>query len=252
MHPVARLYERENDFPLYRGGPKKTYMIAAIPRTGSTHLSIKLWNTGAMGAPMEYTNLSNRDRMIQRLGRGDSLTYWKRLKTVRTSPNGVFGFKAFVSDYRNIAANHEALLPMIESDKVIYLVRKDRVAQAVSYAKAVQTAAWFSGVEYKKEPEYDLKAMLNAENWINQQESAWEEIFQMTGTSPLRIYYEDFLADTEKSIMEIAKFLEIHPAEFHPLGLQDIEKQSDQISQEWARKFTEYKNTVGQSGDIAA
>ena len=36
--------------------PRRTYVIASTPRTGSTLLARALWDTGLVGAPKEYLN----------------------------------------------------------------------------------------------------------------------------------------------------------------------------------------------------
>ena len=49
-------YEAEFDFPAYRGSARRPYMLASVPRSGSTFVSHLLWETGCLGAPLEYCN----------------------------------------------------------------------------------------------------------------------------------------------------------------------------------------------------
>src|SRR3954466_5530762 len=107
MHTVAALYSASHDFPRREEGPSNTFMLATIPRSGSTYFAIRLWQTGALGAPMEYLNFPILGRLLKRLrvdlpmDARSVLKYWKAVKALRTSPNGVFGYKMFMNNYVN-------------------------------------------------------------------------------------------------------------------------------------------------------
>jgi hypothetical protein len=142
QHLINDLYGEGYDFKHAPVDPDKMAMISAIPRSGSTLLCIKLWQTGVCGAPMEYLNFANRKNdMLVRLGNGDPVAYWNELRRRRTSRNGVFAFKAFVGDYAQTMRNYADLLPHIRSDKTIYLTRRDKLQQAVSYARAFKAGS---------------------------------------------------------------------------------------------------------------
>ena len=49
-------YEGKFDFPGRGTPPAITYMLATVPRSGSSYLSHLLWRTGCLGAPIEYLN----------------------------------------------------------------------------------------------------------------------------------------------------------------------------------------------------
>jgi len=49
-------YEGRFDFPARHQGPGRTYLLASVPRAGSTFFSHLLWRTGYLGAPLEYLN----------------------------------------------------------------------------------------------------------------------------------------------------------------------------------------------------
>ena len=46
-------YEGKFDFAPRREPPSRPYLLASVPRTGSTLLSHLLWRTGCLGAPLE-------------------------------------------------------------------------------------------------------------------------------------------------------------------------------------------------------
>lgn len=49
-------YEAEFDFPLRPSPPPRPYLLASTPRSGSTYVSHLFWQTGCLGAPLEYCN----------------------------------------------------------------------------------------------------------------------------------------------------------------------------------------------------
>src|SRR5947209_13992998 len=93
----------EFDLPLYEGKPRITYMICSTGRSGSTLLCSLLTNTGVMGVPHEYFNLSRHGQfLIKRLkdradGEIPMEEYFDALVKHRTTPNGVFGIKAHIN-----------------------------------------------------------------------------------------------------------------------------------------------------------
>lgn len=237
VHQIVSAYEQEFDFPYKIEAPSKTYMVAAIPRTGSTHFCLSLWRTGCLGAPLEYINLKNRDHTIDRLGGGDLVKYWKALLHVRTSKNGVFGFKSFVPNFKDIAVKSEELLALIAPAHVVYITRRDKIAQAASYARAVQTQAWFAGVKEQTAPRYDPALLKQAELWIAQQEDSWEKIFQLKEVDPIRVYYEDFLARPDETMAVVAGAMGVTLDPDARIQAPEIERQADEMSADWIQLY---------------
>lgn len=97
-HLIGQLYSEAYDLLARKDRPKTRYMVASIPRSGSTYFCLQMWRQGVFGAPMEYINFPRLRRLIDRLGSGDVVRHWRRVQRVRTTPNGVFGYKSFVPD----------------------------------------------------------------------------------------------------------------------------------------------------------
>src|ERR1700759_3004192 len=150
--------------------PDRSYIVCATPRSGSTLVCHALGETGVAGRPEEYflgvEDQSIRDHLGER-GVGAEQTprspLWSRAAYDRylewtfeagTTPNGVFGAKLmwgyfgdFVSLVRNIPAYRDVplaeLLPTVFPNLTfVRVVRANKVRQAVSLWKAVQTATW--------------------------------------------------------------------------------------------------------------
>lgn len=237
-HHIPLSYQAYGDFPRRDCVPALSYMVATSPRSGSTYFCLLLWRSGALGAPMEYLNFRSSGGIAQRLG-GDSITaYWEELLRLRTSPNGVFGFKIFVGNYVQTLKVHPDLVPHIGSDKVIFLRREDKIAQAVSHHKAMETGLWFAGFPRHQEVEYDFQKLLRCYRWAKQQDLQWEKLFSLTGAEPLRLTYEDVVSDPVSAIDRVCTYLNV--AQDPSMTLEHIaltEPQADSLSREWAERF---------------
>jgi len=201
---------------------------------------------------MEYINLPNmKHHIVDRLGRGNNVSYWNEILRVRTSPNGVFGFKSFVPNFTFLGNNCEELLPYIYSDHVIYLTRDDRIAQAVSYARAHQTSSWFADVREASPPEYNFNVIAAAERLIAMQDADWGRLFNETGVLPLRVSYESFCSDSSAVISQVANFIGVEIDVEAQIWIPDIERQSDDLSLEWIERYNSEKDARAKEGATA-
>jgi LPS sulfotransferase NodH len=212
-------------------------MIAALPRTGSNQIAIKLWQTGAAGAPLEYLNLSLRAHdMLPRLGGGNVEQYWLGLEACRTSKNGVFSFKSFITDLRQVATDAPQLTPYIWSDQTIYLTRKDKIAQAVSWVRARQTSRWFSMGAERAEPSYCREDIASMLQHIKNYETMWEDLFQRTECFPFRVFYEDLIRD-DNAIDDLLLKLSISKEKLVNVDIPEMSVQRDDLNRVWCERF---------------
>ena len=144
-------YEEKFDFPHRSAGPAIPYLLATLPRAGSTYCSHVLWKTGCLGAPLEYLNflpLSPYGRTADSPAMQTDI--WRSVLRSRCSPNGVFGLKAFPQQFEELQRKNPPLLvealsvvlPRDRPRRIVYLRRRDRVAHAVSYARAGLSGIW--------------------------------------------------------------------------------------------------------------
>lgn len=208
------------------------------PRSGSTLLALALWRTGCLGAPMEYLNLDTLQRDFDIEDDALFLEYWTLLKRTRTSPNGVFGIKLFANFAYAIQQRRPALFEeLFACGKSIILTRRDRIAQAVSLARALQTKRWFSGDPELRPPRYSFKQIASALRRIRAFEQWWELLIEARGIEPLRLVYEDIRSDLGKATATIAEFLEVTLVCDRTPELMPVDAQSDDISRQWQERF---------------
>ena len=240
MNLITSLKQPEMDFPRRNDEPTLQYMLATSPRSGSTYVSLLLWESGNLGAPLEYLNFNHMGDLIDRLGGGDVCAYWRELRHVRTSPNGVFGFKMFLGHYALISESQPDLLPLVRADCVVFLSRRDKVAQAISNFRAAEGGSWFGDSKPRREVEYDFAKISSYLRYVHWQEEAWEEIFMKQGTQPLRIFYEDVVSDPANACVEVKYFVGAEPgSSAESVHLKLPRQQTDGLSLMWHKRFVE-------------
>src|SRR5713101_6614840 len=72
---------------------RKSYLIASSYRSGSQYLAWQLWETGVLGAPCEYLNVSRMSAeariLMARLNASSPSKYIAKVLAHRNSRNGV-------------------------------------------------------------------------------------------------------------------------------------------------------------------
>jgi LPS sulfotransferase NodH len=241
-------YEGKFDFPLRRERPGLTYLLASVPRAGSSYFSHLLWATGCLGAPLEYLNFDPAGPYsFAAVSSELQHSLWRSVLQRRCSPNGVFGLKAFPTQLQALHAKNRPLLAdvlatMLPKDRprhIVYLRRRDRVAQTVSYARASLSGIWRKEQE-TAEPKpiaYSQATLEAAERGIETQEAAWEQMFPEIGVEPLRIWHEDVLADADGAARQVADYLGVSLEANAAVLVPQVEKQSPGDTQSWVERY---------------
>jgi trehalose 2-sulfotransferase len=199
--------------------PKIAYAIVSTARSGSTALCKALTDTKIAGFPQEH--IRQPTQILTQNANFNWVECLKVLMSNLTTKNGVFGTK-FISHYFK---QHYEKYPydfdeIIARFKFIYLIRRDKIAQAASALVAQKTQTWHidTGSKYKdyktsldklKVESSDLEDLHKRYQLLLQQEAFWERFFEEHSVSPLKIEYEQFAKTPEKEINQILQYLEI-------------------------------------------
>ena len=219
---------------------RKSYIIASLPRSGSQFLSGELWKTGVLGAPCEYLFPAYDMRpMMNRLRATSPADYIAKLVACRTSPNGVFGMNVHIQHFKPFLRGYPALLDVLEPLSFIHTTRRNKIAQAVSMAKAYQTSTWTSlqTRAVTSPTTYNRELIERCIEDLAHQEQEWEQWFVDYDVRPFRLAYEDLAADRAGSIQAITAFLGIEGDERKAIEIPPVERQSDGTNAEWIARF---------------
>jgi trehalose 2-sulfotransferase len=245
-------YESKFDFALAPHGPKISYLLASVPRAGSSFLSHELWRTGCLGAPLEYLNFDPAGPYhFAAASTGGQQKLWSRVLQTRTSPNGVFGLKGFLMQFHQLQRFNPGLLASVLSivlprdgpKRIVYLRRRDKIAQAVSYARASKSGVWRR--EQEKEGsswiDYSREEIEAAERGIRVQEEQWEQMFSDLRIEPLRIWHEDALENPAAVAEGVARYLGVPMDPQQTVQVPPVLKQSEGNAAAWIRRYAEEK-----------
>jgi LPS sulfotransferase NodH len=217
------------DQPSHIGPPPKKILLVGPPRTGSTTLCNMMFAAG-MGIPYEYFNEIFFPAFAERFGvpvtdRSVDLPakFWERYLEVlltRRSQSNLFATKIQYKQYHLFLKDSigDALL---EDAFVIYLTRKDQLAQAVSWHFAEITGQWDHDqiITTGPNPEknfFDTQAIDYYIGEIDAEQGLWEQVFARKNIVPLRVSSEELSREPVKILQAIAERIGMPPAQFRP------------------------------------
>jgi LPS sulfotransferase NodH len=191
-----------------------------------------------MHKPTGYFNYEGDMRILQNRFRVDSpQDYLVELLRRRTSQNGIFGFKAHYHHFKVALRQNRDLLERLAPLSYVYLHRTDRVAQAVSLAKALQTRAWVSLGDERRLPLFYSREFVTAcLDELKQQDEDWRRWFHQNQIEPMVISYEDLMRNPHEVVQNIADITGVGEVT-KTLELPRVERQSDHVNDEWIAKY---------------
>lgn len=174
----------------------RNYMIVIAGRCGSTWLGRMLEDLRLVGAPGEYFNTQGLPALYRKREAKGLEDYVR--KTAALHP--VFGFQINPARLFHL----EDLVDFRKSFAgfaMIDLRRRDFVAQAFSFARASKSGNWHN-VEGPP-PEVTDRDVWSMVHHIIQNEQQIDKWYALQKRSPLRLVYEDILADRDSVILRI-------------------------------------------------
>ena len=252
--PVRYVIDERLDFnhfvPL-----RKSYIVASSYRSGSQYLCWRLWQTGLLGAPSEVLNPTSELRVLMNRFKASSPSdYMAKLLGRRTSRNGVFGMKAHFHHFEAFLKDYPALLETLSPITYIYISREDKVAQAVSMAKALQTDAWTSRMEEGPKPVllYDREMIAHCLVDIEQQDLTWRRWFDAHKVTPFRVTYDELTGNAAKVVQSFVDHLGVQNDVPDAVNVPPARKQGDETNQEWIERFEAESKAGGDRQPAAA
>ena len=262
--------------------PHISYLVCATPRSGSTFLCAVLANTGIAGHPEEYFQppfvlpqdyfeTEKSSSVVDLLSESwpDSATvqptgwdganyadYLSKVMEEGTTFNGVFGAKLmwghlnyFIDKVQTIAQYKELAVPDLLSAvfpnlHYIWVKRQDKLRQAVSLWKAIQTWTWKAGgapegefSSLQREPRFHYEAIDFLLQQLADHEAAWQKYFEANGIEPFTAVYEEWVPKYEATARSILQYCHIPIPVTLVISEPDMQRQADAISEEWVRQY---------------
>jgi trehalose 2-sulfotransferase len=237
--------------------PIDAWLLCATPRSGSTLLCGLLDSSGVAGHPASYFN---------RRGLHDYATGWRVARpsdgridaayvraavAAGSTPNGVFGGRLMAESRPELVADlaagsagpvpsdRELLAGHFGRVRFVHLRRMDAVAQAVSWAKSLQTHYWHPGERIEpgaEAPHYDEELIGRLVETVERFEAGWARWFAEQQVDPFEVTYEALAADPVAVAQQVLDFLGLEPGEGRALVVRD-RRQADEVNVSWIERF---------------
>ena len=216
-----------------------------------------LESSGVAGHPASYFNREGLNGYADdwriarpRDGQIDEAFVRAALTAGKTS-NGVFGGRIMAETLPELisglaaAASRPAvtdvdlLSAQLGRLRFVHLRRRDVVAQAVSWAKSLQTHFWHPGEAVApggQDPHYDEELIGRLVATIERSEADWTVWFAAHSIVPCEVTYEELAADPLRTAQEVLDYLglDVPPDRQLVVGHR---RQADQLNADWITRF---------------
>ena len=238
--------------------PKISYTVWFSQRNGSSLLCEALKATGVAGKPGELFLIPDGVTLLDFYQAKNYPELQQKIWNAGMTTNGVFGVKVnaprkendwLIGELRNMSgtkATHPTNFAVWENSfphgKHLFLTRRNKVRQAVSWWKAIVTQEWHRERGSEKQyvahdirDRYDFGAIKHLLLESSVLESKIQAFLEEGGVVPLTIVYEDFIKEYEGTIQRVIDFLGI--ADDYQVSQPHYEQLADEVSEEWVDRF---------------
>jgi len=194
------------------------YAIIGTPRSGTEFLCKVLTSTGEAGFPEEHLRLESQ--LLTRYCGFDCTRYLRMLMARRTTPNGVFGTKIISHFLHEHLSRSPALKRDLSQFRFVQVVRRDRVAQAISALLASKTGIWHVRNDSEKEnyeralskvaiTDLDLQWVRWLSDGFDRENRHLTEFVVRHRLQSITVTYEDVVTNPAVHLKPVASFLGI-------------------------------------------
>jgi trehalose 2-sulfotransferase len=223
---------------------RTTYAVCALPRSGSSLLCELLFSTGRAGAPAEYFDAQLMKQFCRRWDVTGFDEYLRELLARKTGPNGAFGFKAHFFQLAEAfpGSRIDTAFPGLRH---VYITRRDRLRQAISWSRALQSNKWASDHEVEQEhPVAFRRAQIdNLIAGIAERERRWEDFFARSSARPLRLAYEDLVVSPQDTVVATLRHIGVDHEQLS-IGTPALRRQADEVTEEWVSRYLDRDGLV--------
>lgn len=257
--------------------PKRSYLVCATPRSGSTLLCEALARTGVAGHPAEYFEALVRSGLRRApreyfdelpdpsigglladepadagppLPAGSYDDYFRQVLDRGTTSNGVFAAKLMWGYLDDTLARLRGL-PGVDGDRptdvlgasfgrplYVAVARRDKLRQAISLWRAVQSSSWRADEGGGgPEPVFSGRAIAHLRDQLATQEGAWSGFFARAAITPLTLIYEDYANDLEGAVREVLAHVGVEAPADLDVAVP-LRRQADALTDDWVERFT--------------
>lgn len=222
------------------------YAICGEPRSGSSFLGYVLTSTGVLGRPREYFNAPALRKSANFADYPeDPEGQLEAVVKYGATANEVYAVKVFGEHFdRMKAVRWTERLPSLS---FVYLERRDRLGQAISLVRAMQTQRWTASEAAHGEEVYDRVRIERALRRLGWAEARWRYYFARNDLPVLNLIYEEVAQAPQQTAEAVGRLVGLAaPPQVDAAQLARSIIQRDELSDAWRARF------VAEAGDLAA
>ena len=236
--------------------PRRCYLVCAIARSGSNLLTDGLHATRMAGRPKQFFLPKFEKDYGAKHGFdpvGDFSGYVRGIVSSTVTSNEVFGFKLmgwyledFLTRLRHAGGfgnSATADIPLLQAAfprlEFVQILRRNKVRQAISKAKAVLSGLWKiqEGNAAVAEPRFDAELITRCLGETHEAEAVWDRFFQRNGIRPHVVEYENLCEDYAGTVRGVLDHLKINLARDRKIAPPQTIRQTDSLSLEWEERY---------------
>ena len=204
-----------------------------------------------LGSPPLRKNL----RRIAEYERYGYRRYLRRILRQGTTGNAIFGAKIMwghLHDFLDLLTGNADATPSRRIDaclrsifrdlKYIYVTRENKLRQAVSLWKAIQTQQWrldahTHAAKGGRVPVFHFEAIDYLRRRLVEQDLAWRRFFAEAEIAPLALSYEQFASNLPATLMQVAEFLGVKEIQSNGFAEPSLIRQADNQSEDFVAMY---------------
>lgn len=213
----------------------KGVALLTVPRSGSEWLGSLANATGSMGCFGEWLDPDHLKFVARSYDELESAVLKAGL-----SENGRFAIKLFPGHLRETREKFEKdfLFEMLKKHEIglIFLERRDRLRQAISYYRASVSRQWTNRARGTgAKAAYDFAEISRACISLEDGYSFWSKYLDMLGLPHKHVVYEEMFEDPTPFLEAVAEHMGVAAPAERPAS--SIQIQRDGLTEEWAERF---------------
>lgn len=233
--------------------PARSYIVAATPRTGSSLLCEGLAATGIAGVPAEVFAPDFRQMWNEHWAIPSETSFREYVSNAimrGTSPNGVFGLKiqwmhvaVLAWKWGSPGIDGTILDLLFPDSRFVNIVRRNRLAQAISWYRAIATNRWWMFEHENQRTSKDITLTLDAstigelQDEIARQQGAWEDFLRDRHVPWLVVDYESLDEDYRGQVARVLEFLGLDKSAARGIPGPRLVRQADEVSLRWRQQL---------------
>jgi LPS sulfotransferase NodH len=254
--------------------PRASYLVCASQRTGSTLLCDALADTNLLGRPREYfwdgdeRLWSSRWKAERLLMEDGYAAYLSAVLRAGTTDSGIFGAKLMwnhAEDFlgklaatRELAgtAKPDLLHAVFPGLRAVHLVRRDKIAAAVSQWRAEVSGRWRDdgdgGTYLGPPPPLDVIRVTVLHEYQHAAEAGWPRLLRAARVPFCQVSYDEIVTDREGSVRRIAAFVDEATELPLPLPSPRTRRQSDRATSGYVSSWVDATGGCVACGSVNA